>query len=174
MGFTGQIALVVGWNWSDDDETSADHGQLNTTKRIGDGNDADEAEAVWHLADQDILASGTVTHDLTALHRYVFEALHTTSLVTVRAIAVKSSADSEGNLVVGAAASNTWWAPFGASTDSVVLLPGSMFVVYETVDGWTVDSTHKNLKLAAVGGDVTYDIALIGTLTESGSDSSSS
>ena len=172
--FNAQAIMELGWSWVDDDGTTRDKGSLSVTQRIADGNGDDEAEAVWHVHDQTLLSGGSITYDLTDLSRTLFETSLVISLLTVRAIAITVSSESEGSLIVGSAASDEWSALFGNDGDTLILTPSGMFSAFHLVDGLTVDDTHKNLKLAAPGGDVIYDIAIIGTTTEAASDSSSS
>jgi hypothetical protein len=171
--FAGQIAAELGWKWTGEDGSTVDRGSLRATSRLTDGTDADEAEAVWHVEDASLLNSASSTLDLTALTRTLFGSTHTTTLVTVRALAVVNDAASEGNLVIGDAASDAWTGPLGASGDTLIIPPGGSAFIHAPSAGWEVTASAKDLKLAAAGGDVTYSVAIIGTLTEAESGSSS-
>ena len=86
-------------------------------------------------------------------------------------VLIVSHDTSEGQLVVGAAASDQWAEPFGADGDQVVVPVDSPLLLANPTAGWTVDASNKNLKLAASGGDVDYSIAILGAVTASGSGS---
>lgn len=172
--FSGDVITRIRWDWEDDDGTTIDNGSIMQQSRFTDGTDEEEAEACWHLVGASLLDSAIETHDLTALTRELFGDTHVTTLVTVRAILIRNLDTSTGSLVVGGASSNEWSEPFAADGDKIVVPPNSAFSISNLNTGWTVDDSNKNLKLAASGGDVNYDIAIVGTLTASGSSSSSS
>ena len=168
MSFKGQIQAAVGWNWNDG---AVDNGRLDYTKQLLDGNGADQAEVVWHDEDKTLLDGASTTLDLAALTRTVLGDTHTVTFLTVKAVLIVSHDTSEGQLAVGAAASDEWAEPFGADGDQIVVPADSPLLLANPTTGWAVDASNKNLKLAASGGDVDYSIAILGTITASGSGS---
>ncbi len=163
MSFKAEIKTSLGWNWN---EGAVDNNRLEYARQLLEGNGADQAEAVWHLENQTLSDTASTTFDLSALARTVFGDTHSVTLLTVKALLiVNESASGGGNLVVGGAASDEWSAPFAADGDKLSVPPDSPVLLAATADGWTVDATNKDLKLAASGGDVTYSIAMIGTTT---------
>ena len=86
---------------------------------------------------------------------------------------IVSDTTSLGELLVGDAAADQWSEPFIADGDQLAVPPASPLLLANTQEGWEVDASNKNLKLAASGGEVTYSITIIGTITESGSGSGS-
>lgn len=62
---------------------------------------------------------------------------------------VRSSSSTAGHKVaVGGGASNPWTAPFGGTTPTVEAHAGSPILLTRLLDdGWTVDGTHKTVKL---------------------------
>ena len=94
---------------------------------------------------------------------------------SVKALLVINESTSVGELVVGNAATDPWSEPFGADGDLIAAPPDSPILLANRQEGWEVDNANRNLKLAAAGGDVTYSIAIVGTITtsESGSGSGS-
>lgn len=169
MSFTAGIQARIGWEW---DDGAVDQSFLNYAKEHADGNDEDEAEAVWHEANQTLLDGATRTLDLTALTRTVLGDTHTVTFLTIKAILIVSRSTSVGELVVGGAASNEWAYPFSADGDQANVPVDSPWLIANRKWGWAVDADNKNFKLAASGGAVYYDIAIIGTLTASASGSS--
>ena len=170
MSFKGEIRTSIGWNWNDG---AVDNDRLDYAKQMLEGNGAGEAEAVWH--DEDCLlgdgASSTV--DLTELQRTVLGDINTVTFLKVKALLIVSHSDSEGDLLVGDAASDEWSEPFGADGDQLIVPAGSPVLLANRNTGWPVDASNKNLKLAASGGDVSYSIAIVGTTTAAGSGSGS-
>jgi len=67
-----------------------------------------------------------------------------------------------------------WYAPFGASGDTVKVMPDSPLLLANSRDGWDVQAGNTALKIAAAEADVTYDVAILGTLAGGSSSSSSS
>ena len=51
--------------------------------------------------------------------------------------------------------------------------PNGLLLLGNPQAGWPVDARRRNLQLAADGGDVTYSIAIVGTLTADASGSGS-
>ncbi|MGA2619840.1 MAG: hypothetical protein ABSF26_19680 [Thermoguttaceae bacterium] len=169
MTFKAELRASIGWNWN---QGALDTARLDYTKQLQEGCGSGQAEAGWH-ADQQTLDSGAAdTLDLTALHREMLGADHTTTLVRVKGLLLLNDGSSTGRLAVGGAGQAEWSAPFGADGDSLVVPPDGAVLLVNRQDGWPVDDSHKLLKLAAVGGNVTYSLALVGTLNATGSGSS--
>jgi len=171
MSFKTEIRASAGWNWSDG---AVDSGRLDYARQLPEGNGDNQAEAVWHAEDQ-VLADGeSTTLDLTNLTRSVLEDLHTVTFLKVRALLLVNLSTGAGELIVGGAGADEWSAPFTADGDQLRVPPDSPLLLANRQLGWDVDDSHKNLLLAASGGDVTYSVAVVGNLTASGSGSSGS
>jgi hypothetical protein len=161
----------LGWNW---DDGAKDFDNLNYNKPWTSGTAFNEAEAVYKIESATILDAASVTFDLTALTRTVLGDTLNTVFVTIKAILIVNESTSGGELVVGAAASNEWSEPFGADGDTGIVPLDSPWLWASRRCGKFVDASNKNLKLAAVGGDVTYSMAIIGTITGATGECSSS
>ena len=94
-------------------------------------------------------------------------------MTSVRALLVSSDAASAGSLAVGGAATDAWSAPFAAAGDRAVVAADGILLLSSPAAGWPVDANERILQLAAVGGDVTYAVVIVGTLTAEGSGSGS-
>jgi hypothetical protein len=162
MTFRADINTSIGWNWS---QGASDNGRLNDTRTLLEGNGDGQAEAVWHI-DGETLQSGTAkTLDLTSLQRTILSSSLTTTLLRVKAIFVVNDATSAGDLVLGGADAAQWFAPFGASGETVRLPPDGSLLLSNRRNGWAVDAQNKMLKLLAADGNVTFRLVLLGTLT---------
>ncbi len=170
MTFKAEIKASLGWNWADG---ATDNDRLDYAKQLLDGNADNQAEAVWHAEDQTLLSGNSTTLDLTALTRTVLGDVNTVTLLTVKAMLIAAAADNTGQLLVGGAAADEWSAPFGADGDQAVISPDGVLLLVNRAGGWAVDDSNKNLELAASGGDVTYSIAIVGTITAASSGSGS-
>jgi hypothetical protein len=171
MSFSAEMFARLAWNWN---SGALDNDKLTYGKLFADGSGANQAEAIWHLESQEILDAATVTHDLTALTRTILGETLTSTLLLVKAILIVNESTSGGQIIVGGAGTNEWSEAFGADGDQVVVPLDSPMLLSNRRCGWEVDDTHKNLKLAASGGDVTYSIAIIGTTTVTTGECSSS
>jgi hypothetical protein len=172
MAFQGQIKAYLGWEW---DDGAKDASNLSVNDTWADGVGVNQAEAVWHKEDVELLNAASTTYDLTALVRSVIgDTTHVTSLVSVNAILIVNQSTSGGELVIGGAAANEWSEPFGADGDKVKVPLDSPLLLGNRRCGWEVDDSNKNLKLLAQGGDVTYSIAIIGTINFTTGECSSS
>ncbi|HUT94872.1 MAG TPA: hypothetical protein VMY37_35770 [Thermoguttaceae bacterium] len=170
------IDAKLAWTWDDRAGTSliTDSNRLAFDKSLADGVDADQADAVWHAEDQTLLAGQSTTLDLDALEQSCFGDTIFIPLAKVKAILiVNKNPGGSGYLRVGGAPVDEWHAPFGASGHTVKVMPDAPLLVCNPRDGWDVAIGGTALGLAAVGDDVTYDVAILGTLA-GGSGSSSS
>ncbi|NLZ00043.1 MAG: hypothetical protein GXY25_05845, partial [Pirellulaceae bacterium] len=68
-----------------------------------------------------------------------------------------------GDLLIGGG-DEAWEGPFGDSGGQVLLPAASPLLVANPLDGWSVVSNECNLRIVAVDGAATYDIALLGLL----------
>ena len=169
MTFKAEIRASIGWNWS---HGAQDNNRLDYGRPLAEGPGGGQAEAVWHL-DRQALPNGLATVlDLTALKRDVLAAVLTTTFVRVKGLMLTCDASSTGRLVLGGAGNAEWSAPFGADGDTLEVQPDGAVFLADRKDGWPVDDAHKLLMLAAAGGNVTYSLAVVGTLTATGSGSS--
>ena len=170
MSFKAQIQASVGWNWSDG---AVDNDRLDYAEQLLDGNGSNQAEAVWHEEAATLADAASTTLDLTDLTRTVLDDTHTVTFLTVKALLIVNHDTSDGELLVGNAASDEWSEPFGADGDQARVPPDSPLLLANRPSGWNVDASNKNLKLAASSGAVDYSIAIIGTTTAAGSGSGS-
>lgn len=173
------VNVELGWAWRDRAGLFqvTDSNRLLWARSLADGTGIEQANAVWHAQDQALAAGQSRTLHLTALVQNLFGDTITIPLSKVKAILIVNKAAGSGALVVGGAGSQEWAAPFGMLGDTLKVMPGSPVVLANLRDGWGVDAASEALKLAASGGDVVYDIAILGLLgsqTSSSSDSSSS
>ncbi len=85
--------------------------------------------------------------------------------VTVRAILFMAAAANTNNVVIGNAASNGFFWSLDAATDTIALRPSASAVFFDPVTGWTVDGSHKIIKVAnsAGGTSVSYSLVILGT-----------
>lgn len=170
------IKAQLAWTWDDRVGTSriTDSNRLPFDKDLPDGADADQADAVWHVEDQALSAGQWTILELDALELGCFGDTIVIPFSKVKAILiVHRNTSAGGHLLVGGAADDEWYAPFGASGDTVKVMPDSPLLLCHSRDGWDVEFGSSALKIAAVGGDVTYDVAILGTLVGGSSSSSS-
>ena len=171
-----KIDVQLGWSWRDriGAFTVTDNNRLLFNQELADGVETGEADVVWHAADQALSAGQSTTLDLAALGQSLFGDAIVVSLARVKAVlVVNKSASTDACLVLGGAGDDEWFAPFGMLGDTVKVMPGSPLLLANVQDGWDVEPGHEALKLAAVGGDVTFDIAILGTSATDGESSSS-
>jgi hypothetical protein len=170
MSFKGEVKASLGWNWS---EGAVDNDRLDYSGQLLLGNGENQAEAVWHVEQQTLLGGAAVDLDLSNLGRAILGDLHVVTLLGVKALLIVNEGAEGGTLLVGGAASEAWSAPFGAAGDRVAVPPQSALLLSNRGAGWPVDHSHRNLKLAAAGGEVVYSMAVVGTITAAGSGSGS-
>lgn len=161
----GTIQAQLGWTWRD---ASGSNVVINSNRlQLGhdlDNGDGDyQADAVWDLADQSLSAGGSVTFSLTALARDLFGDTITIALAKVKAVlVVNKNTGGAGHLLLGGAETDEWHAPLGASGHTVKIMPGAALLLACPEAGWDVAAGATALKLAAVGDDATFDMAILG------------
>jgi len=111
MSFKAEVKAALGWNWS---EGATDNDRLDYARQLLEGNDDNQAEAVWHAESQTLSDAASITLDLTALERTILGDLNTVTFLTVKAILVVNENTGDGELLLGGAASDEWSEPFGA------------------------------------------------------------
>jgi len=170
-----KIFAQVGWTWRDGAGASpvVDSSRLKSDVDLADGSGSGQADAVWHAESRILTAGSAETLDLDALESELFDNTLVVSLAKVKALViVNRNITGSGHLAVGAAAIDPWHEPFGDAGDTVKVMPGSPLLLANVLDGWDVDAGATGLRIAAVGDDVTYDIAVLGTIADGGSSSS--
>ena len=170
MSFKGEVRAALGWNWTDG---AADDGRLDYAEPLLEGNGDNQAEAAWREDDATLTDGASTALDLTALTRTVLGDVNTVTFLTVKAVLIVNQSAGGGELVVGDAATDPWFEPFGSAGDEISVPPDSPLLLVNRGEGWPVDDSNKNLKLAAAGDEVTYSIAIVGTTTAAGSGSGS-
>ena len=159
MSFKSQVNVSLGWNWN---EGAVDNGRLEFAAQFLDGGDDAAANGVWKAKDQLLTAGNSATLDLTALANPLLGGTLTVNFASVKAVLLVNRGG--GTLTVGGAAGNEWSAPFASPGDQIAVPPNSPCLLGNNQSGWPVDAAHRNLKLAAGSGDVTYSIVIVGNL----------
>lgn len=159
------IQAQLGWTWRDTSDTVpvVDTNQLLFRLALADGTGAGQADAVWHRHGRTLLADAADMLALDALPMPLFGGELYLAMQTIRAILLLNRDQSDGALVVGAAESYPWSGPFGSTSHTIAVPPGAPFLVAHPGTGWPVQVGANMLRLAASGGSVTYDAAILGT-----------
>jgi hypothetical protein len=161
-----KIDVQLGWTWRDrvGPFVLTDDNRLVLTKDLSDGSGSGQADVVWHAAGQILVAGQSTTLELAALVQSVFNDTILIALACVKAILiVNRNAAGNAFLLVGGSGVDEWSAPFGMLGDTIKVMPASPLVLANLADGWIVEAGFETLQLEAVGGDVAYDIAILGT-----------
>ncbi len=172
-----KIDVQLGWNWRDriGPFTLIDDNRLSLSRELTDGAGAGQADVVWHAANQTIPAGQSITLELAALGQSIFDDVMIVSLARVKAILViNRSTAANACLVLGGAGVGEWFAPFGMLGDTVKVMPESPLLLAHARDGWEVEPGYEALKLQALGGDVTFDIAILAVCADGSPSPSSS
>ena len=162
------IHAELGWTWRDRSGSAAitNSNRLRSVEDLADGHDAHQADATWDAVDQSLSAGGSTTLELDALERELFGDTIYVSLLKVKAILiVNKNTSGSGYLLVGDASTDEWHAPFGAAGNRAKVPPGAPLLLANPQEGWDVEASASNLKIAAVGDTVLFDIAILGTIT---------
>lgn len=158
----GNTSITVNWkhifNNGADMRAVVDKLDKEVKKTITDGTGAGKAQAVY--ADtRSLLTTASEDIDLRAL-------VSTFGLLTatkIKAILINPVTAATGyRLLVGGAATNAFSACFGDASDVIRVDSGSLMLLTSLIDGWTVDTTHKLLKIEnPSGGTFEYEILIL-------------
>ena len=172
-----RIHAEVAWTWRDQIGASpiVFSNRLQSVENLADGAGNQQADAIWFAEDQIVLAGQSTTFDLDMLDQSMFGDTITIAMERVKGLLiVNKNTTTTAYLLAGGAAVDPWVGPFGTSSDRVKVMPDSPLLLANVREGWDVAVGNSGLKIAAVGGDVTFDIAVLGTLSGESSSSSSS
>jgi hypothetical protein len=159
------IQVQLGWTWRDSTGTHvvANSNRLQLNQDLENGTGTNQADAIWDAVDVNLTADSSTTFSLDALERDLFGDTITIALDKVKAILiVNKNTGGSGHLLLGAAASDEWYAPLGASGNTVKIMPGAALLLACPQAGWDVAAGATNVKLAAIGDDTTFDMAIAG------------
>ena len=145
--------------------TVGDASQLSYDEQLANGTAADQADLIW--SDQRSVAGGGHDDlDLTALTHTIFGSTLTTTLARVKALLIVNTSTTSGDrLRLDSSATNGFTgATSGSATSLVEIGPDSACLLASKKDGWSVDSTHKILRIANSTADsISYEIVILGT-----------
>lgn len=125
---------------------------------LADGTGTDKGDKQWH--DQRTVAAST--NDDIELDAVVDAFGDALAVAKVKMLFIKNNSTTQ-TLTVGAAATNPWQGPFGATNDTIAVPPSGCLVLFNGA-GWTVTSgSADQLRIAnGAGSAAVYDIVLWG------------
>jgi hypothetical protein len=130
---------------------------------LTDGSAANQATNMFSDT-RTLVASATESLDLAGSLVNAFGA--TITFAKMRAIMIFAAATNTNDVVVGGAASNGFFSPFGAANNTVKVKPGGcLILIAPDTAGYAVTAATADLLQVANGGagtPVTYDVILIG------------
>ncbi|HEY4309850.1 MAG TPA: hypothetical protein VGN12_10400 [Pirellulales bacterium] len=144
--------------------TIADASRLEYDAQLSDGAGAGQADLIWHDL-RTVVAGGHDDLPLAALPQTIFGSAVTVDFATVKGVLIVNANTTSGDdLLVGAAATHAWSAPFGTATDRVHVPAGSCLLLVNKNDGWTVAvGTSDTLRVTNPGSDdIQYKVVLVG------------
>ncbi len=158
------VLAQLGWSWQTGAEAApvVDNNRLIHRVELDYGQDAFQADTVWHAEGQVLGQDDHLVYDLLAMEFPVFGDKVSLCFDRVRALLIVHRGQNPGVLQIGGASNNPWQGPLGEATDHIQIpASGALWVVHPE-EGWPVTPEACQLQLEAVGGDVLYDIALLG------------
>lgn len=157
----------LGWTWRDQLESGmlSDSRCVQLKVDLADGSQTGQADAVWYREGVALGQGQSLQWDLDGLPQTLFGYTVTIGFARVKAFLVVHRGAGPGWLLIGGADCREWSEPFGAPGDTLRAMPDSPLLLAHCREGWAVDAEHAALRLGAVCGPVTFDIALLGTLT---------
>jgi len=128
----------------------------NISYDIADGTSDDQMDLLWH--DQRDVGTGGEELDLT--DGTLIDAFGAgMNFAEVRLLIIQNT-ESGGNIIVGNATADPWFAPFAFSNDRLIIEPLGVFMLYTPKNpGYAVSAgSDDRLKIASSTGTITYNI----------------
>ena len=156
--------IDCGWTWVDTNTSRrlTDSVQLSFRRDSLSPTASRDVDIAWYLGSQTLGEDLSVTYDLTSLVQSLFGHEVTFTLGAVKFLYLYNRSSS-GLLNISSGDVTPWIGPFGLSGDALNVESGTPLCLANFGDGWSVDSTAKNIQLTASGGDMLFDIAILGT-----------
>ena len=161
---TTSLVLLLGATFIDDQDISDPQDNITWTfsDSLANGTGANQADVVWK--DTGSAAGAVVDIDLHTSLDTVFTGIVAT-FVTIKGIIIHNKSTTPGeNLIIGADAAPlaNWVA--NAATDTVIIGPDGIFLLWSPIDGYAVTDAGADILQIDPGADtIAYDIMIIGT-----------
>lgn len=160
------LSVSLSWlfrNLDDSGRVITDQNSITVNDSLENGTVLDTADLLWW---DRRTVNDTVDDDLDLAGVLETSFGGAATFVKVKGIFVTNRNTAAGeNLIIGGdgAAGFTSW--LGAATDTVVIGPNGLLLLWNpSLAGYAVTATTGDiLRLTGSGGDITYDIALVGT-----------
>ncbi|HOM17220.1 MAG TPA: hypothetical protein PLQ00_07825 [Thermoguttaceae bacterium] len=167
------LLAQVGWSWQTGADAApvVDNNRLMYRRDLDHGQEAFQADAVWHAERQELAEGQGRTYNLQELAFEVFGGEVIICFQRVRALAIVHRGQKPGVLQVGGAATDGWQGPLADAADKILIPAQGAFWAVHPEEGWPVSASSRQLRLEALGGDLVYDIVLLGNRPESSSSS---
>lgn len=138
--------------------------EVSPSVALADGTDANEADLMYSNT-VTLVAEGTEDYDLAgAAMLDIFGVA--VAFARIKAIVIIAAAANINDVVLGGAAANQFYGPFGAAADTIAVRPGGLLaMVAPDAVGWPVTAASADILRVAAGGTttgVTFDIVIIG------------
>lgn len=159
-----QMRIDCGWTWKCVGESRqfTDSASIHFRRDSLSPNTPQDIDIAWYLENQTLVKNATTTYNLRSLSQLIFGKSINFTLACAKILYVYNRS-AVGTLSLGDTVTNQWIGPFGLAGDELKLAPNSPLFITNFTSGWSVDPSTCNLKLNALGGDVSYDIAILGT-----------
>ncbi|MCS7306257.1 MAG: hypothetical protein NZ602_14260 [Thermoguttaceae bacterium] len=163
----------VGWSWQSGTDAApvVDNNRLMYRKDLEHGQEAFAADVVWHAEGQQLDQGESRTYDLQQMAFEVFGDKVIICFHKVRAMAIVHRGQKPGLLQVGGAATAAWQGPLAEPGAKIQIPAQGAFWAAAPEEGWPVSAQACQLRLEALGGDVLYDMVLLGNRPENSSSS---
>ena len=160
---SAQISASLVWLFQDTLglTTIADASRLEYDAQLTAGTGSGQANGLWH--DLRTLAAAT-NEDLTLsnLPQTIFGNSVSVNMAAVKALLIVNSATTSGaDLIVGAAASAAWGAPFGATSHQVRVPADSCLLLVNKGAGWSVTAGAVDKLRIGNGGSASIDYKIV-------------
>lgn len=168
MAKTLRTKMDLGFEWTytntdaDSGRSVTDSNAISVIKTLSSGVAIDNADLQWNdrrtvndAANDDLDLAGGLTDAFGA----------TLTFAKIKGIVVYNRNTTAGHMLHIGGGSNTFNTFLGADGDIIKVGPDGLFVIWNpSLAGYAVTaSTGDILRLSGSGGDITYDIAIIGT-----------
>ena len=162
------VVVELSWTQTDISDITAnartliDDGNISFDKKLTSGIGDNTINNVWWNT-TGVLSSGEIqTYDFSNISRVLLNSTLESNFSNIKALIINNMSSGVDSIYV-TATGNGFTYPFNGASSGLIVPPASPAVFINYVQGWTVNSTHKNLQLKNLGNNnINYMIGVIG------------
>ncbi len=143
--------------------TFIDSGEIGINLGLDSGSGESQVSQVFYET-RTLPVNGTITYDLTDLSRTILGSTVDISFTKIRGLVIRNKNTESSDIIsLTATGTNALTEIVHGFSGDTLIYPQSSLSIFRPVDGFTVDSSHKIIKVNDLYGyGASYDIVILG------------